>query len=296
MRPVPGVVGAIVAVEHVVAGFLEQLDDALGLGHVAAEFLELLARDSALEEVLRLGDDGVTQGHREVCTGLALYRLDYVGSKAEPVLQGTAVLVGAVVEVRNGELVERIALVHGVDLNAVDAGLAQELRGLAEGLDALLDLLNGERLGLVVLLPAVRSIGGGGAEILSIHDGAGQLADYRVIETQTDHIGDGHRAAAAGGQLDEQLRAGLMELLHVLLQGLVDALVLIKPAVAHDVAHPLHSGEHQADAVSGLLEQEVSGFLIKVAGLHPAEERGAAHRAHDYAVLDLDIADFPGCK
>src|SRR5699024_956567 len=113
-------------------------------------------------------------------------RLDYVGSKAEPVLQGTAVLVGAVVEVRNGELVERIALVHGVDLNAVDAGLAQELRGLAEGLDALLDLLNGERLGLVVLLPAVRSIGGGGAEILGIHDGAGQLADYRVIETQTD--------------------------------------------------------------------------------------------------------------
>ena len=56
----------------------------------------------------------------------------------------------------------------------------------------------------------VRSIGGGGAEILGIHDGAGQLADYRVIETQTDHIGDGHRAAAAGGQLDEQLRAGLM--------------------------------------------------------------------------------------
>ena len=47
---------------------------------------------------------------------------------------------------------------HGVDLNAVDAGLAQELRGLAEGLDALLYLLNGERLGLVVLLPAVRSI------------------------------------------------------------------------------------------------------------------------------------------
>ena len=185
---------------------------------------------------------------------------------------------------------------YGVDLNAVDARLAQQLRSLAEGLDALLDLLNGERLGLVVLLPAVRGVRSRGAEILRVHDRAGQLADNRVVKAQADHVGDGHRTAAAGGKLDEQLRAGLVELLHVLLEGLIYALVIVQPAVAHDVAHPLHAGEHQTYAVSGFLEQEVRGFLIEVARLHPAKERGATHRTHDYAVFDLNIADLPGCK
>src|SRR5699024_5469653 len=62
MRPVPGVVGAVVAVEHVVAGVLQLLDDDLALRHVAAELDKLLAGHRALEEVLRLGDNGVAQG------------------------------------------------------------------------------------------------------------------------------------------------------------------------------------------------------------------------------------------
>lgn len=296
MRPVPGVVGAVVAVEHVVAGFLKQLDDLLGLSHVAAEFLELLAGDGALEEVLRLGDDGVTQGDGEVRSGFLLDLLDDIGGEAQAVLQRAAVLVGTVVEVRDGELVESVALVDGVDLDAVDTGLAQELGGLAEGGDALLDLLNGQRLGLVVLLPAVGRVGGGGAEVLGVHYRAGELADDRVVKAHADHVGDGHGTSAAGGQLDEQLGTGLVELLHVLLQGLVEALVVVQPAVAHDVAHPLHAGENEANAVSCLLKQEIGRFLIEVAGLHPAEQGRAAHGAHDYAVFDLHIADLPGCK
>ena len=55
-------------------------------------------------------------------------------------------------------------------------------------------------------------------------------------------------------------------------------------------------GQDQANSVSGLLKQEVRRFLVEVAGLHPSEEGRAAHGAHDYAVLYLHIADFPGGK
>ena len=185
---------------------------------------------------------------------------------------------------------------YGVDLDAVNARLAQELRGLAEGLDALFYLLNGQRLGLVVLLPAVRRVGGGGTEVLGVHDRAGQLADDGMVKAHAYHVGNSHGTAAAGGQLDEQLGAGLVELLHVLGQGLIYALFLIQPAVAHDVTDPLHAGQDQANSVSGLLKQEVRRFLVEVAGLHPSEEGRAAHGTHDYAVLYLHIADFPGGK
>ena len=296
MRPVPGVVGAVVAVEHVVAGVLQLLDHDLALGHVAAELYELLAGHRALEEVLRLGDDGVAQGDGEVAARGVLYVLDYVGGVAQAVIQAAAVLVGAVVEILYSELVERVALMHGVYLDAVHPGLAQQAGGLAEGLGALLDLGDGQRTGLVVLLPAVRRGGGACAQIFGVHDELARFSEGRVVKHHAHQVVDAHGAAAACRQLHEQLGASLVEVDHVLLELLKHALVGIEPAVAHDVAHPLHAGEYQTDVVARGLQQEMSRFLVEVARLHPAEQRGSAHGTHDKAVLDLYIADFPRCK
>ena len=44
------------------------------------------------------------------------------------------------------------------------------------------------------------------------------------------------------------------------------------------------------------VEQEVRSFLIKVAGLQPSKQRGAAHGALDNAVFDFDIANLPRSK
>ena len=87
-----------------------------------------------------------------------------------------------------------------------------------------------------------------------------------------------------------------MELGHPGGQFLEHGLVLPQPAAAHGVAHTLHAGQDQANAVLCTLEQEVCGFLIEVAGLQPAEQGSAAHGALDNAVLDLYIADFEGGK
>ena len=277
MRPVPGVVGAVVAVEEGVAGILQDLDGLLGLGHVAAELLELLVRHGALAPALGAGADGVTQGDGEVVAGLLVDLLNDLGGKAQTVLQGAAVLVGTEVHVRDGELVEVVAFVHGVDLNAVDAGLAQLLGGGAEVPHHLLDLFDREGTGGQVVGPAVGGSGSGGAGVLHVDDGAGELVE-QVVAAQSSHPGrDGHRAAKAAGQLNEELAAGLVVLVHVGLEHTVHLAVGIEPLAAHGVTDDLHAGQDQADAVLRTLEQEVSAFLVKMGGLQPAEQGRAAH-------------------
>ena len=298
MCPVPRIVGAVVAVEHVVAGFLEVLDSLLGLGHVAAELLKVgLVRHRALAPGLGLGDDGVTQGHREVGAGLTLDLLHDLDREAETVLERAAVLVGAVVPVGHGELVKQVALVDSVDLDAVDAGSAQLLGGLAEGAHHVLDLLDGQRAGHDVFLPAVRDLGSGGADVLHVDDGAGDLVEEVVLGQHRHPAVDRHGTAHAGGELDEELCTGLVELDHVLLELLEHLVVLVQPLTAGDaqrIADALHAGQDQAHAVLRAVEQEVSCFLVKVVRLHPAEQGRAAHGALDNAVFHLDIADLPG--
>ena len=83
---------------------------------------------------------------------------------------------------------------------------------------------------------------------------------------------------------------------HVVGEFLEHLLVLPEPSAAHGVADTLHARENQTDAVLCTVEQEVRSFLIKVAGLQPSKQRGAAHGALDNAVFDLDIANLPRSK
>ena len=87
-----------------------------------------------------------------------------------------------------------------------------------------------------------------------------------------------------------------MVLDHVVGELLEHLLVLIEPSAAHGVADTLHARKHQTDAVLGAGQQEVRSFLIEVARLQPAKQRGAAHGALDNAVRDLDIANLPRSK
>ena len=200
------------------------------------------------------------------------------------------------VPVGDGELVKQIAFVDGVDLNAVDTGLTQQLRGLAERIDHLVDLFDGHRTGEHVLLPTVRGSGSGSAAVADVDDGLGKGAEHLVV-VQSDHPGgNSHGAAETSGELNEQLGAGLVVLDHVVGEFLKHLLVLPEPSAAHGVADTLHAREDQTDAVLRTVEQEVRSFLIKVAGLQPTKQRGAAHGALDNAVFDLDIANLPRSK
>ena len=277
MCPVPCVVSTVVAVEEVVAHVAEVLDSSLGFGHIAAPLLELFAGNCALAPGLGVGLDGVTEGYGEVFASFALYALNDLNREAETVLEGAAVLVLTPVPVLHSELVKQIALVNGVDLNAVNACVAQHLCGLAECLDHLMDFLNGHGTGEHILLPAVRSCGSGCAAVAYVNDGGSELVENGVL-VENDHPGGNcHGAAKACCELDEQLCAGLVVLYHEFLELLEHSLVLIQPAATHSVADALHAGEDKANALLRSLEQEVSRLFIEVAGLHPAEQRGTSH-------------------
>ena len=297
MCPVPCVVGAVIAVEHIIARVLKVLDGLLGFLHVTAELLEvLLIRHCALAPILGLGDDGVAQGDGEVTAAFALDGLNDLDRETVAVLEGATVLVGTVVHVGNGELVEQVTLMDSVNFNAVDPGFLKELGGLCKGFDLIVNFLDGHGAGLDLIVPAVRRGRGGGGDIVKVGNGAGELAEHRVLEQKDHRLCDSHGAAHARGELDEQLCAGLMELLHVLLEVLEHLLVLVQPTAADSVLDALHAGQDQADAVLRAVKKEVCRFLIEVARLHPAEQGRAAHGALDDAVLDLNVADLPRRK
>ena len=49
---------------------------------------------------------------------------------------------------------------------------------------------------------------------------------------------------------------------------------------------------------AGTLKEKLGCFLVEMASrkLKPTEKRGATHRAHNYAVFNFHVADFPGRK
>ena len=292
MCPVPSVVSTVIAVEEVVACVAEVLDSLLGFGHVTAPLYELFAGNSALTPGLGVGLDGVTQGYGEVFAGVSLDALNDLNGEAETVLEGAAVLVFTPVPVLHGELVEQVTFVDSVDLDTVNACVAQHLCGLAECLDHLVDFLNGHGTGEHILLPTVRSCRCGSAAVAYVDDGGSDLVEDGIL-VQDDHPGGNcHRAAEACCQLDEQLGAGLVVLYHVLFELLEHSLVLVQPAAAHGITDTLHAGENKANALLSSLEQEISCLFVEMAGLKPAKQRGTAHGALDNAVLYFDIANL----
>ena len=70
MCPVPGIVGPVVAVQHVIACILQVLDCFLGFLHVTADFHKIFARHSAVPEVFGHGADRVAERDGEVLAAL----------------------------------------------------------------------------------------------------------------------------------------------------------------------------------------------------------------------------------
>ena len=127
MRPVPGIVGAVVAVEHGVALVGEVARRPFGLLHGAAHLHVVLAGKRPLAEALGAADHRVAKGHGEVLACGVVDGADNAGREAVAVLARAAVDVAAVVHVGERELVEKVSLVDGVHLDAVHAGVAQHL-------------------------------------------------------------------------------------------------------------------------------------------------------------------------
>ena len=87
MCPEPGVVGAVVTVEEVVAGFFQDLDGLLGLFHRPADLGELLTGHGTGVEALGHRTYGVPQRDRIVFAANFLDLSDDLTGEPQPVLQ-----------------------------------------------------------------------------------------------------------------------------------------------------------------------------------------------------------------
>ena len=154
MCPVPGVIRTVVSVEHIVARILQVLGRLFGLLHSATYLGVNLTGHCALAEALHLGLNRVTEGYGVILTASLLDGLNDLGGKAVAVLKASTVFIGTLVEELDGKLVEEVALMHGVNLNTVNACLLAKLCGLGERLNDLVDLLNRHLGALNIVCPA----------------------------------------------------------------------------------------------------------------------------------------------
>ena len=293
VSPVPCVVCAVVAVEAVITGILKILDSLLGLCHIASYFGIGLARERALTEALGLGNYAVAQGDREVVAARLLDSLNYLDCETIAILKRAAVFVGALVDIFKGELVEQIALVDCVNLNAVNACVLEHLCALCERIDKLLDFSLGHLSRGNFIRPAVGRGARGSRDLVEIHEGLAEDSQRGVGVELLHHFADGEGTAEACGQLNEELRAGLVELGSPLFEVGIHLLVLVEPLAEHGVVDRLTSGENKTRVVLRDFHDKACAVFIEVVLLHPSEEVGAAHaREHD-AVLDLAVADLP---
>lgn len=294
--PVPGVVGAVVAVQHIVAGVLEVFGGAFGLRHVPPDLGVLLAGQGPFAEVLSFGDDAVPQRDREVRPTGGLDGLDDLHGEAVAVLKAAAVLVGAHVDVFQRELIQQIALVDGMDLYAVHARFLEQQRALGKGVHELADLPHGHLAGGDLVAPAVGRGAGRGRDLVQVQHWLGEHPQEGVGVQRLHQGADAEGTAKASGELDEQLSPGLVELGQPGFQLIVHLLVLVEPLAEHGVIHRLAARQHKPDVVLRDRLDELRAGFVKVVLFQPAEQVGPAHRGEDDAVLDLDRADLPRGK
>ena len=296
MGPVPGIIGAVIGVEHIVARVLQVTRGLLALLHVTADLGVSLPGQRAIAEILDLGQHAVADGHRVISPAGGLDGLDDLHSEAVAVFKAAAVAVAAVVGVFHGKLIQQVAFVDCMDLHAVHARLLAQQRRLGEGRHDLLDLGHRHFGAGDPLRPAGGQRAGAGQLVVGVQDGFGQHPQHRVFVQRQHLVRNAPGPAHAGGELHEQLGAGGVDLLHIRFQFPEHLFVLVQPPPADGIPDGGDAGNDQAHVVARPLQKEGGGLLVEVVGFHPAEQRGAAHGAEHDAVLDLHIADLPGGK
>ena len=298
MGPVPAIIGTVIGIEHIVAGILQIFGSPLGFFHVASQFLGILTGNDALLEALQLRLHAVAQRNGEIVTAAFLDGLDHFGSETIAVFKGAAVFVGTLVEEFNGKLVQQVTFMNSMHFHAVNAGIFAELGGLGKSLNDLMDLLLGHFRADDVRGPAGRLRGGRCQLMAGIDNGLNDSPGDLILVQGANQLGDGPGAAHTGGELDEKLGTGLMDLIHKYLQFFKHLGILPQPFAPEGIPQGGNTGDDQAHVVLCSLQEQLGGLLVKAAAgqLKPTKQGSSAHGAHDNAVFNLHIADLPGGK
>ena len=156
MRPVPGVVSAVVAVEHIVTRVLQISGGALALFHIPADFnVVLVVGNRAFTETFGLGYDRIAERYGVILAALGFYRLHYFHGETIAVFKTAAVFVRPLVGVFHRELIEEVALVYGVNFNAVYARVFAKFCGFSKRVHHFFYLFDRKRTGIAGVVPTV---------------------------------------------------------------------------------------------------------------------------------------------
>ena len=142
MRPVPGVICSVIAVQHVITGFFQELCGYFTFLHVTACLSEFFSGKSAGAEAFCFGDNAVAQGNREITPAFLLDRFDDFSRKTVAVFKRTAIVIGSCVDIFQCELIKKIAFMDRVHFNAIHPGLLQQYRAFCERVNVFLNLFN----------------------------------------------------------------------------------------------------------------------------------------------------------
>ncbi|MBO7177306.1 MAG: NAD(P)-binding protein, partial [Clostridia bacterium] len=295
MRPIPAVISTVIGIQHVISRILQILCGTLGFCHCTTNLNIVFAGHGSLAKALHLGLDRVTQGNGIILTASLLDGADDLGGKAIAILKASAIFIGTLVEKFNGKLIQQISFVHSMHLNAVNTCIAAELGSFGKGLDDLVDLFHRHFGANDIMRPTGRLRAGRSQLMRGIDDRLDQSAGEFILVQRSHQLGDRPRATHARSQLNEQLCPASMDFFHKYLEFLKHFRILPKPLPPKSVSQRGNAGNDQTDIVFGSLQKQRRCFLIEMASakLKPAKKRGAAHGAHDNAVFDLHIADFP---
>ena len=293
VRPIPCVICAVIAVQAIVAGILQVFRGTLGFLHIAADLGIFLAGERALTEALCFGNDTVPQRNREILAARLFYRADYLHREAVAVFERAAVFVRALVDIFKRELIEQIALVHGMNLNAVHARLLQKRGTFCKGFHKFVYFGHGHLPRGDFIRPAVGRRAGGGGYFVQIHKRLAHKTQEPVCVKRFHHFAHGEGAPEPRGELDKELCAGGVQLRHPFLQIAVHFFVFVQPLPEHRVIYRLAPGHNEPRAVFGDFKDKFRPGGIKVIVFHPAEKVCPAHACQHKTVFDLAFADLP---
>ena len=298
MCPVPGVICTVVCVKHIVTCVLKILCSSLGLFHVTTNLDVLLTGNSTLAEALHLGLYRVTERNGEVLATLGLDCLNNLCCKAVSVLKAAAVFVGTLVEELDRKLVKKITLVYCVNLNTVNTCVAAELCSLCKCLDDLVDLVLGHFGTDDVGCPTSRLLGGRCKLVACIKNGLKNCSCKLVLVKRAYKLGDCPGASHTCGKLNEELCAGLMDLVHKFLKLLEHLGILPEPLAPEGISKGSDTGDDKTYVIVCSLKEKLCSLLVKATAgqLKPTKQRRTAHRTHNDTVFDLYVAYFPRGK
>ena len=251
MRPIPSIICAVVAIQHIIARVLQIFCGFQPLFEISARFRVVVpfAGQRAGAESLRLGYDGITQRNGIIAAAAFLDRLYDFHRKAIAIFKRTAVFIGTFVHIRQGKLVEKISLVHGVYFHTVHARFLTLFRNARETVHDIGNFLKRHRTAGHFVRPAVGRGGRSHGQPVHVDYGLEHTAKQFICINHFGKPADRKGTPEARRDLHEELRTGFMYFIHERLQLFKFPLALIKPPVSDEIAYRRNARNNQSAVV-----------------------------------------------